>query len=138
NIFVFHPDGRLLIQKRAPMKRAFPDFWDISCSGHVDYCDHPNGDPNASLEAFHSAATRELVEELGISTPLIKMGEFAPFDDINIERTMFYRTVSAGPFTLQESEVSEVQWVTRESIHRLSPLTPLLRHSIQTVLKDMF
>ena len=89
NVFVLHPDGRLLVQQRASTKRTFPLFWDISCSGHVDYEDHPNGNPHASEEAFLSAATREIQEELGIETPLSPIGEFAPFDGINIERSMF-------------------------------------------------
>ena len=138
NVFVFHPDGRLLIQKRAAIKRTFANFWDLSCSGHVDYSDHPNGDPNATKEAYFSAATRELEEELGISTKLEEVGEFAPFAGVNIERTMFYRTVSAGPFVLQESEVSQVKWVTREQIVRELPRTPLLNHTLSTVLMDIF
>ena len=135
NIFVFHPDGRLLVQQRAANKRTFPLFWDISCSGHVDYEDHPNGDPHASAAAFLSAATREISEELGIETPLKEVGEFAPFDGVNIERSMLYTTMSSGPFTLQKSEVAQVRWVEPSDFATLETKTPLLKHVIRHVLK---
>jgi len=134
NILVFHQDGRLLIQKRAAQKQTFASFWDLSCSGHVDYEDHPNGDPNRSEEAFWSAATRELTEELGISTPLEVIGEFAPFQNVNIERSMFFRTQSNGPFTLQESEVEDWAWVDVESLQEFMPQTPLLKHVCKAIL----
>ena len=134
NILVFHNDGRLLIQQRAAQKKTFASFWDLSCSGHVDYEDHPNGDPNRSEEAFFSAATRELKEELGISTPLEKIGEFAPFSNVNIERSMFYRTESNGPFVLQESEVADWKWVSQDSVRKYTPKTPLLIHVCKEIL----
>ena len=134
NILVFHEDGRLLIQQRAAPKQTFPLHWDLSCSGHVDYEDHPEGDPEASTEAFFSAATRELKEELGIETRLTPIGEYAPFANVNIERSMFYKTVSNGPFVLQESEVAQYAWVEREQLHRYCPRTPLLDHICHHIL----
>ena len=134
NVFVLHPDGRLLLQQRAANKRTFPLYWDISCSGHVDYEDHPNGDPHACTEAFLSAATREIQEELGIDSPLSPIGEYPPFEGVNIERSMFYSVVCAGPFVLQQEEVAQVRWVSRDEFQSLHPKTPLLNHSIRHVL----
>ena len=135
NVVVFHPDGRLLIQKRAAIKRTFASFWDVSCSGHVDYEDHPNGNPNASTEAYLSAATRELEEELGITAPLTILGEYAPFSGVNIERCMLFSVEATGPFTLQESEVEQVRWVTKEELAAVEPKTPLLTHLMSHVVK---
>jgi isopentenyldiphosphate isomerase len=128
NILVFHEDGRLLIQQRAGSKETFPLHWDLSCSGHVDYEDHPQGDPHASTEAFFSAARRELKEELGIEAALIPIGEYAPFVNVNIERSMFYKTTSNGPFVLQTSEVAQWVWIDREQLRLYAPRTPLLDH----------
>ena len=36
NVFIFHPDGRMLVQLRHRNKRTFAHYWDIACSGHVD------------------------------------------------------------------------------------------------------
>lgn len=57
----------MLLQKRSSIKDSWPDYWDISCAGHI--------------ESGHNAidtAIRELNEELGlvITNPsdLIKLG----------------------------------------------------------------
>ena len=140
NILVFHEDGRMLIQQRAAMKRTFPLCWDLSCSGHVDYSDHPEGNPDATAEAFFSAATREIEEELGINTPLIPIGEFAPFEGVNIERSMFYKTICNGPFVLQESEVAQCAWVSLNEMVTYAPQTPLLAklYTASDVLSSAF
>jgi isopentenyl-diphosphate delta-isomerase type 1 len=55
HIFLFDPDGRLFIQKRAATKDTFPGRYDSSASGHVD-----------SGEQYDACAVRELREELGL------------------------------------------------------------------------
>ena len=134
NVFVFHPDGRMLVQLRNRNKRNFASYWDVSCSGHVEKCDHPNDDPNATEAAFLSAATRELSEEVGICADLTVVGEYPPFEGVNYERTMIYSCVSEGPFSLQPEEVEEVRWVTKEELAQLTPLTPLLGCMVEKVL----
>ena len=134
NIVVFHSDGRMLVQLRNRNKRNFPAFWDISCSGHVEKEDHPNDDQNATDEAFFSAATRELFEEIGIRPDLQRIGEFPPFVGVNYERTMIYSCVSQGPFVLQPEEVEEVRWVNKEEFAALSPVTPLLKYIVKNVV----
>jgi isopentenyl-diphosphate Delta-isomerase len=128
NVLVFHPDGRMLVQLRHRDKRTHPHHWDVSCAGHVDYADHPNGDPDAAQEAFWSSANREMQEELGLppDSVLAPVGEFGPIKGIQYERVMIYRTQYSGPFTLQEEEVEAVQWIRSQDMERLSPCTPQL------------
>jgi len=54
-IFVYNEKNELLIQKRSKTKDVFPDCWDVSAGGHVEYGDD-----------YLSTAVRELSEELGI------------------------------------------------------------------------
>ncbi|MDP3728774.1 MAG: NUDIX domain-containing protein [bacterium] len=58
-IFVFNDKGQLLVQKRGPHLKRFPNYYDSSVGGHVD--------PG---ESYEEAALREMKEELGIQEPL--------------------------------------------------------------------
>jgi isopentenyl-diphosphate Delta-isomerase len=55
HVFVFNPQGELLIQLRSPSKDKYPSTYDCSISGQVGYG-----------ETYEETATRELEEELGI------------------------------------------------------------------------
>ena len=55
HVFLFNPQGRLFIQKRAAGKDTFPLCYDSSASGHVD-----------RGESYEACAARELEEELGL------------------------------------------------------------------------
>lgn len=55
NVFVFHPDGRLYLQKRSADKDVWPGAWDLSVGEHLK--------PGETVE---QAARRGLDEELSI------------------------------------------------------------------------
>ncbi|MFH1229628.1 MAG: NUDIX domain-containing protein [Candidatus Aenigmatarchaeota archaeon] len=55
HVFVFNPQGELLVQLRSPLKDKYPDTYDCSISGQVGYG-----------EQYEETASREIVEELGI------------------------------------------------------------------------
>jgi isopentenyldiphosphate isomerase len=54
-VWVFDGKGRILLQRRAPHKDAWPGRWDASAAGHVE-----------AGETAIEAARRELAEELGL------------------------------------------------------------------------
>ena len=54
-IWLYTPNGEILIQKRAINKDTYPDLWDISVAGHLSAGDSPI-----------SAALREIKEEVGL------------------------------------------------------------------------
>ena len=56
SVFVFDPDGRLLLQRRAWSKRTWPGAWSNSCCGHP-----------ALDESPEQAAARRLDFELGLT-----------------------------------------------------------------------
>lgn len=65
SVLLFHPDGRVLLQRRAEGKYHFPGVWANAC------CSHPG--PGEDLVA---SAEARLVEELGMSCPLRPVGAF--------------------------------------------------------------
>jgi 8-oxo-dGTP pyrophosphatase MutT (NUDIX family) len=58
-IFVFTPDNKVIIQKRAQSKKHYPGLWDVSACGGL-----------SSGEDALAAAERELFEEIGIRCKL--------------------------------------------------------------------
>lgn len=73
SIFLFNEHNEMLLQKRALSKYHSGGLWTNAC------CSHP-----FPKEATENAAKRRLIEELGISTPLIKAFHFiyqAEFDN---------------------------------------------------------
>lgn len=65
SVFLFRPDGTLLIQQRAESKYHFPGVWANSC------CSHP--EPGEEIIA---SARRRLLEELGVEAELKEAGRF--------------------------------------------------------------
>ncbi|KAK4486284.1 hypothetical protein RD792_008954 [Penstemon davidsonii] len=113
---------QLLLQKRAECKDSWPGQWDISSAGHISAGD-------SSLVT----ARRELEEELGIALPkdafellfvflqecVVNDGKF-----INNEYNDVYLVTTREPipleaFTLQESEVSAVKYISLEEYRSL-------------------
>ncbi|KAM7254240.1 hypothetical protein ACFE04_031922 [Oxalis oulophora] len=113
---------QLLLQKRVDSKDSWPGLWDISSAGHISAGD-------TSL----ISAQRELQEELGINLPkdafelifvflqecVINDGKF-----INNEYNDVYLVTTVDPipleaFTLQESEVSAVKYISYEEYRNL-------------------
>ncbi|KAK1435967.1 hypothetical protein QVD17_01740 [Tagetes erecta] len=108
---------QLLLQKRADCKDSWPGLWDISSAGHISAGD-------SSLVS----ARRELQEELGLTLPndafellfvflqhsVTNNGTFInnEFDDVYLVTTV--APIPLEAFTLQESEVSAVKYISLE------------------------
>jgi isopentenyl-diphosphate delta-isomerase len=64
SVFLFSPEGRLLLQQRAAAKITFPLIWANTCCSHP--LDVPAERVTAGAEGVVSAARRKLEQELGI------------------------------------------------------------------------
>lgn len=111
----------LLLQRRADCKDSFPGLWDISSAGHISAGD-------SSL----ITARRELHEELGVILPkdafelifiylqecVTNGGKFInnEFDDVYLVTTL--APIPLEAFTLQESEVSAVKYISSDEYKR--------------------
>ncbi|KAI9084547.1 hypothetical protein K1719_033535 [Acacia pycnantha] len=112
----------LLLQRRADCKDSWPGLWDISSAGHITAGD-------SSL----ISARRELEEELGLTLPrdafellfvflqecVINDGKYInnEFNDVYLVTTL--DPIPLEAFTLQESEVSAVKYLSYEEYKKL-------------------
>lgn len=112
HVLVWHPDGRILLQKRAASKACCPGLWDTSVGGHV-----------GAGEAALDAALRECREELGIRIPIHELDPLGrhlfDHDTMDPELVDSWGAVHTGPFFPDPSEVDDVSWFSREEVQRL-------------------
>ena len=128
-IMLFHPDGRLLLQKRSVRKKVQGGKWDAAVGGHV-----------SCGESISDAVKRELEEEIGVT---LKEGEEISFfytikvrNDFESENITSFRLTHSGPFVMQEDEVDELEFFSLEELKELlasSPeiFTPLLQRELK-------
>ena len=104
--FVFDPEGRLLLQRRAADKRLWPGYWSNSC------CSHPRAGEDMD-EAVH----RRLRQELGIDASLRFIYKFvyqATYGEAGSEHELcwVYAGVSGDPVRANRTEVADWAWVS--------------------------
>jgi len=105
SVIVFNSKGEMLLQQRAYTKYHTPGLWSNTC------CSHPRPGENEYL-----AASRRLVEEMGISIELKKSFDFiykAHFDNGLIEHEydhVFFGTYDGIP-KLNIEEAHDYKWV---------------------------
>ena len=110
HVCIFNAAGEMLLQQRSMKKDAFPGFWDVSAAGGV-----------AAGETGRQGAEREVREELGYQLdltdvrPSVTVNFGGGFDDYYIVK----RDIDIAELHLQEEEVAEVRWVTREEVLEL-------------------
>ncbi len=110
SLFVFNCDGALLIHKRHPSKRLWPNFWSNSC------CSHPRTGEDVDV-AIH----RRLEQELGLAARLHYIYKFeysAPFGEAGTEHELCW--VYAGTTTAQPvinaTEIAEWRWIAPDAL----------------------
>jgi 16S rRNA (adenine1518-N6/adenine1519-N6)-dimethyltransferase len=107
HIFLVNHQGELLLQKRSYRKDRFPRRWDSSASGHVD-----------AEESYQDCATRELGEEVGVETNLVKLGGLPASEATGHEFIEIFAGVHDGPFHLNQHEIETGGFFKLEMIDR--------------------
>ncbi len=93
-------DDRLLVHRRAEWKDVFPGAWDLAFGGICDVD-----------EDWESSAYRELMEEAGVRGELTDRGPVS-FEAPGVALVgRFFVCRHAGPFTFNDGEVTDSQWV---------------------------
>jgi len=110
DIFVLDKKDRIFIQQRSFKKLIGPGLWDMSAAEHLK--------PG---ENFEQAAIRGVKEELGVkSTSLKKIGERkqrAKFGNLlDNENVQVFKCYFEGEITLQEKEIEQGKWITKEQL----------------------
>jgi isopentenyl-diphosphate Delta-isomerase len=110
SVFLFNPEGKLLIQQRSAQKMLWGGYWANSC------CSHPR-----LGEEINDAARRRIREELGAVSELQYLYKFiyhAEFGDIGSEYENCH--VFAGHFDghveVDPAEVADWQFVTPDEL----------------------
>lgn len=111
-IWIINDDNKILVQKRASVKKSFPNYWDTPSAGHV-----------LAGETSIEGAIRETKEELGIDT-FEKDYEFVfeYISDVTWEIGQVYLiklNVEINDIILQEEEVDEVKWLSLDEFKDL-------------------
>ncbi|MBE5738766.1 MAG: NUDIX domain-containing protein [Clostridiales bacterium] len=110
HILVFNSKNEMLIQRRVDDKKVYPGLWDFSCGGN-----------SMSGETSKETAHRELLEELGID---YDFSQHRPHLTINFENGFddYYfieKDIDIDKIVIQEEEVAEVKWATKDDIVKL-------------------
>ena len=126
SVFLFSPDGRLLLQKRSAEKITFPSYWANTCCSHPLY-DLP-GEQNGA-DGVIIAARRKLEQELGIQPEQVPISSFtyltrvhyqSPCDDKWGEHEIDYVLICQPgchiDVTPNSNEVSEAKWFSPEEM----------------------
>ena len=118
---------RILLQRRCADKDLFPNMWDISVGGHI----------SAGEDALVSAK-RELREELGLDDTKYDFQyvdrikeEFEYKEILSNEFVTIYKIVSdidLDSITLQEEEVREARWFTKDELNNLINKREIINH----------
>jgi 8-oxo-dGTP pyrophosphatase MutT (NUDIX family) len=88
-------DGRVLVHRRAAVKRVFPQYYDMFVAGMV-----PAG------ESYDETARREAAEEIGAVDPvLVRVGKYRFDDEAVPQWSTLYEAELTGPVVPQESEI---------------------------------
>ena len=99
----------IVMQKRSPNKDTFPNRWDISAAGHIEF----------GAES-RETAVREIAEELGIQCSKDELvygftcpAEQAPLGGCNCYEDVYFITRNKVEtiFAIGEAEVSDVTWI---------------------------
>ena len=134
SVFIFNSKGELLLQRRAEGKMLWPGFWSNSC------CSHPRRG-----ESIEDAASRRIVEELGIACCLRYVYKFrysALFDSVGSECEVCSVFIGRcdDEVVVDDAEVSEFCWMGVDDLIRdvsLNPdrYTPWFRLEIEKLRK---
>lgn len=101
HVFMFNKRGDLLLQQRSHLKDVHPGVWDSSVAGHLD-----------AGEDYPAAAMRELVEEMGITSPEepCEIARISACADTGWEHVRVYRIHYHGPVRFPAAEVESALW----------------------------
>ncbi|MEO5813494.1 MAG: isopentenyl-diphosphate Delta-isomerase [Rhodanobacter sp.] len=106
SLFVFNPEGALLLQQRSLGKRLWPGYWANSC------CSHPRRG-----ESMDQATQRRLLQELGMRCDLRYLFKFeyqADYQGLGAEHELcsVYVGQTSAPVHANRSEVAAWRFVT--------------------------
>ena len=122
SVFLFTPEGQVLLHERSRLKPLWPGYWTNSC------CSHPRHG-----ESYAEAAHRRTREELGVQTSLIEIYQFeyqAHFNSIGSEHELckvYVACVSkCTKITAHPEEIQNWDWFDTSEVNEWTTTSPQL------------
>jgi isopentenyldiphosphate isomerase len=122
HVWIFTPDGRVLLQKRSLRKENNPGLWDVSAAGHV-----------SAGEDWMTSAIREVEEELGLRLSTAEIRHAATFRESAVmndgtwienefhEVYVVKREIDFTSLVLQDGEVEAVELIPLDQLPKWMP-----------------
>ena len=109
HVWIMNSKGELLIQKRTPTKRLYPNLWSIT-SGGTD-----------QGESTLETACRESKEELGIDIKPEEMELMMTYKRKHdfVDVWLVRKDIDLKDIVMQEEEVAAVKWVTFDALKEM-------------------
>lgn len=132
-LILLNPENKMLLQKRAPGKKWYPNRYTYSVSGTVQD------------ESYEACIEREMLEELGISVPFRKLFKVSClFEYGGAFHTVFLGKCSdeeASSIKLDPEETACIKWMELDELHRAVNIepdnyTPSLKAGIAKIFKE--
>lgn len=115
HVLVFHPDGRIYLQRRSMNKDSAPGLWDSSAAGHVE-----------SGESYDACVLRELAEEIGLWLTRVpeRLFKLEASPRTGMEFCWVYRCLATGPFQPDPEEIMEARWFGQAELEAMIARRP--------------
>jgi len=127
HIWIYRPDGQILLQRRCKTKDSFPNMLDISCAGHL-----VAGDDSLT------GALRELEEELGLLVSPESLRFVTTLKGESERREGWYNREFADVYFLQTKKSAGEMHFQKEEISEIFFVSPKrLREMIAKKQKDL-
>ena len=104
HLLLFNSKREIVLQKRAPDKRVYPNQYTYSVSGAV-----ANETPRECIE-------REMQEEIGISVPCTEILTYKNFDEIEKTFNTLFEATSDEELKPDAREMTKLKWITLEEL----------------------
>ena len=133
HLILLNSENEMLIQKRAPSKKWYPNHYTYSVSGTV------------RNESYEACIEREMLEEIGISVPFRKLFKIpCLLENGGAYHTVFLGRCSEETLSLispDPEEMVSINWVRLDELHRAienepENYTPSLKAGIKKIFKE--
>ncbi len=122
---IYNEHGDLALQLRAAHDDSYPSHWDFSAGGGIDEGEDP-----------HTAAVRELQEELGIACELEYVGKEVCTDDEYADHLYMYKATYSGLFKLNSNEVADLVFFPPQKIQEMIDANEKFHPELRTLWKQ--
>ncbi len=129
-IWIFNNNNELLIAKRSMNKRTDPGKWGPSVAGTLNHGD-----------TYLLTAHRELVEEIGIDTPLKELKLLMHPSDVGYRANMNFTGIVDLPidsFKIQAVEVDGIAWISMYTLLEELKTQPEKYVKAMDIVKELF